>query len=131
MNSLPVSLRRKATLVVMSALLMPALRYFINHGQVTNLGLHTYTIRLLFVLPIPRMSSVRRAVAFVNLLPSSKNDSNSLKTPSSFTPKKFNTVDSLLLLNASLFVTSSLVALPSAGMSNQQVFDPVSDSGYY
>lgn len=74
---------------------------------------------------------MRRAVAFVNLLPSSKNDSNSLKTPSSFTPKKFNTVDYLLLLNASLFVTSSLVALPSAGMSNQQVFDPVSDSGYY
>ena len=62
------------------------------------------------------MSWVRRAAAFVNLPPSSKSDSNSLKTPSNFTPKKFSIVDFLLSLNASLFATNSWVVLPSAGM---------------
>ena len=70
------------------------------------------------VPPTPRRSSARRVAAFVNLPLSSRSVSSSPKTRSSSTPRRSNTVVSLLSLSARACATSSSAVLPSAGASH-------------
>ena len=66
--------------------------------------------------PTPKKYLVKKVVVFANLLPSSKNVSNSLKILLNFSQRRSNTVVFLPSLNVKVWGTSFLVDLPFVGM---------------